>query len=214
MKLIKALTFTMSAFMLVAAAGAARARADGAGKPLALGAKAPMADAKFKSATDGKEVSLAQTAAGKKGSLVVFTCNECPYAKAWEQRIVELGNSYAKKGVGVLLVNSNNPGRSDKDAPELVQARAKQRGMQFAYALDPQSALAKAYGATRTPEAFVFDKDGKLVYHGAIDDNQEDASKVTKPYLKDALDAVVGGKTPATQETKFLGCGIKFAKVS
>jgi peroxiredoxin len=212
MKVLKALTFAMSAFTLVAAAGAAHAQQ---GKPLALGAKAPMADAKFKSATDGKEVSLASTAAGKKGSLVVFTCNECPYAKAWEQRIVELGNSYAKKGVGVLLVNSNNPGRSDKDAPELVQARAKERGMQFAYALDPGSALARAYGASKTPEAFVFDKDGKLVYHGTIDDNHEDAAAVQKRYLKDALDAVVGGKTPAIQESpKSLGCGIKFAKVS
>jgi thioredoxin-related protein len=212
MKVLKLLTLAMSVFTLVAAAGAARA--DEA-KPLALGAKAPLTDAKFKSATDGKEVSFAQASAGKKGSLVVFTCNECPYAKAWEQRIVELGNSYAKKGVGVLLVNSNNPAASKgKDAPELVQARAKERGMQFAYALDPQSALAKAYGATKTPEAFVFDKDGKLVYHGTIDDNHEDAAAVKKRYLKDALDAVVAGKTPATQETKSLGCGIKFAKVS
>jgi peroxiredoxin len=206
---MKVLSIALSAFTLVAA-GAAGAD----DKPLAIGAKAPLADAKFKSATDGKDVSLAQAAAGKKGSLVVFTCNECPYAKAWEQRIVELGNGYAKKGVGVLLVNSNNPVRSERDAPELTQARAKERGMQFAYALDPQSTLAKAYGASKTPEAFVFDKDGKLVYHGTIDDNHEDASKVQKRYLKDALEAVVGGKAPAVKETKSMGCGIKFPKVS
>jgi hypothetical protein len=74
--------------------------------------------------------------------------------------------------------------------------------------------VAKAFGATRTPEAFLFDKGGKLVYHGTIDDNHEEADKVQKRYLKDALDAVSSGKTPAVQETKSLGCTIKFAKVS
>jgi peroxiredoxin len=192
------------------AAGAASA--DEA-KPLALGAKAPATTAKLKSATDGKEITLAK-AAGKKGTLVVFTCNNCPYAKAWEERIVELGHSYTAKGVGVVLVNSNNPAVSDKDTFELMQARAKERKMQVPYAADEGSTLAKAFGATKTPEVFLFDKDSKLVYHGAVDDNHEEPAKVQKKYLKDALEAVVGGKAPAVQETKSLGCGIKFPKTS
>jgi peroxiredoxin len=208
---MKSLTTTMTA-LAFAAATAGAALADDA-KPLALASKAPAADAKLKNVVDGKEVSIAK-AAGKSGTLVVFTCNECPYAKAWEQRIVELGNTYSKKGVGVLLINSNNPSVSKKDSFELTQARAKERGVQFAYAVDPDSSVAKAFGATRTPEAFLFDKGGKLVYHGTIDDNHEEADKVQKRYLKDALDAVSSGKTPAVQETKSLGCTIKFAKVS
>lgn len=202
----------IAAFVLVgvaAAGGVARAQS-----PLALGSKAPMADTKLKNVIDGKDVSLAQTAAGKKGSLVVFTCNGCPYAKAWEERIVELGNTYAKKNIGVLLINSNNPQRSEGDSFELTQARAKERKMQFAYGVDPQSAVAKAYGATKTPEAFLFDKDGKLVYHGTIDDNHEEPGSVTKRYLKDALEAVSSGKAPPVAETKSMGCGIKFPKNS
>jgi peroxiredoxin len=207
---MKSLTLSVSALALALAGATAHAED---AKPLALGTKAPMADAKLKNVVDGKEVSLSKVA-GKNGSLVVFTCNECPYAKAWEQRIVELGNTYSKKGVGVLLINSNNPNVSKKDSFELTQARAKERGITFAYAVDPDSSVAKAFGATRTPEAFVFDKSGKLVYHGTIDDNHEEADKVQKRFLKDALDAVSAGKTPAVQETKSLGCTIKFAKVS
>jgi peroxiredoxin len=207
------LCLALSTITLLGASGAASA--DDASKPLGLGAKAPLASTKLANATEtgGKEVSI-EKVTGKKGTLVVFTCNQCPYAKAWEERIVELGNTYSKKGVGVLLVNSNNPGVSSKDAPELTKARAKERGMQFAYALDTQSQLARAFGATKTPESFLFDKDGKLIYHGTIDDNHEDASKVQKRYLKDALEAVTAGKAPAVQETKSLGCTIKFPKVS
>jgi peroxiredoxin len=206
---------TMASFAVAGLAGVLAtggvALAEG---PLALGSKAPLADSKLKNVVDGKEVSLAQTAAGKKGSLVVFTCNGCPYAKAWEERIVELGNTYAKKGIGVLLINSNSPQVSKGDSFEATQTRAKERKMQFAYAVDPQSAVAKAYGATKTPEAFVFDKDGKLVYHGTIDDNHEEPGQVTKRYLKDALEAVSTGKAPPVPETKSMGCGIKFPKMS
>jgi peroxiredoxin len=206
---MKTVTLSVSLLTLLAA-GAARAENT---KPLALGSKAPAADMKLKNSVDGKEVSIAQSA-GKSGTLVVFTCLGCPYARAWEQRIVELGNTYSKKGVGVVLINSNNPSMSRGDTQEATQARAKERGVQFAYAMDPSSAVAKAFGASHTPEAYLFDKGGKLVYHGTIDDNYEEADKVQKRYLKDALDAVVGGKTPAVQETKSLGCSIKFAKVS
>ena len=136
--------------LAVAGAGAASA-ADSPGQgPLALGAKAPLTDTKLKSATNGQDVTLAKVA-GAQGTLVVFTCNGCPYAKAWEERIVTLGNTFAKKGVGVVLVNSNSPAVSDGDTFELMQARAKERGMTFPYAVDPGSTLARAFGAKKTP---------------------------------------------------------------
>jgi peroxiredoxin len=209
-------TFVLATGLLAfafAAGSAASAGPQGASKPLAIGAKAPLTDTKLKSATTGQEVSIGKQA-GPQGTLVVFTSNNCPYAKAWEERIVTLGNTFAKKGVGILLVNSNNPGISESDTFELMQARAKERGMTFPYAVDPGSAVARAFGASKTPEAYLFDKAGTLVYHGTIDDNHEEPGKVTKTYLKDALDAVVAGKKPPLAETKSLGCGIKFPKTS
>jgi peroxiredoxin len=205
---MRTLGFALGALTLVAFGGTSFAEG-----PLALGARAPLADTKMKSATDGKEVTLAKVA-GKKGTLAVFTCNGCPYAKAWEQRIVALGNDYAKKGVGVVLINSNSPAVSKGDAFEEMQKRAKERGMSVPYAVDEGSLVARAFGATKTPEAFLFDKDGKLVYHGTIDDNHEQADKVQKKYLQDALEAVVNGKAVPQGETKSIGCSIKFPKVS
>ena len=188
-------------------ASASTALAQGA-KSLPLGSKAPMTDTKLKNAADGKDVTLASVA-GKKGTLAVFTCNNCPFAKAWEERIVALGNGYAKKGVGVILINANK----GESAAEM-QARAKERGMEFPYAVDDKGLVARAFGAQKTPEAYLFDKDGKLVYHGTIDDNHEEPAKAQKHYLKDALEAVVNGKAPPQPETKSMGCGIKFPKVS
>jgi hypothetical protein len=210
---MKPITNILPAVLLVAAA-ANTVQAEDAAKSLALGAKAPMTDTKMKN-VDGKMVSIADVAQkGAKGTLVVFTCNHCPFAKAWEQRIVELGNGYAKKGIGVILINANDPATHAADDYPEMQARAKSLGMQVPYVVDDTSAVARAFGASVTPEAFLFGKDRKLVYHGAIDDNHKEPAKVEKRYLRDALDAVVGGKAPATTETKSLGCGIKFRKVS
>jgi peroxiredoxin len=195
----------------VATAASAPARANG-GAALALGGKAPMADTKMVN-VDGKKLSIAD-ARGKSGTLVVFTCNHCPFAKAWQDRIVELGNAYSKKGIGVILINANDPAKYADDGPAETQARAKSLGMQFPYVVDDTSRVAKAFGATVTPEAFLFGKDGKLVYHGTIDDNHKEPDKVQKHYLKDALDAVLAGKSPPEAETKSLGCGIKFRNVS
>ena len=179
-----------------------------AGGPLPIGASIPMADVKMKS-VDGTERTLAEV---KKpaGTLVIFTCNHCPFAKMWESRIVELGNAYAAKGVGVIAVNANDPKVATEDAFDVMQERAKERGMQYPYVVDATSNIARAFGATRTPEAFLFDKDGKLVYHGTIDDNGEEPANVEKPYLKDALEAILAGREVPVKETKSIGCGIKF----
>jgi len=193
---------------IVSGAGAAGAGESTGGIP--LGSKVPAAVAKTKMKNvDGKMVSIADVT-GKAGTLVIFTCNHCPFAKAWEQRIVELANTYAGKGVGVVLVNANDPTTHAEDGFDEMQARAKSRGMKIPYVVDDTSGVARAFGASVTPEAFLFDKGGKLAYHGTIDDNRNEPDKVKARYLKDALDAVVGGKAPAVPETKGLGCGIKF----
>jgi peroxiredoxin len=175
---------------------------------LAIGEGIPSKDHKLKN-VDGKEITLAEKA-GEKGTLVVFTCNHCPYVKAWEDRIAALGNEYSKKGIGVVAINSNNPAKNADDGFEGMQQRAKDKKLDFPYAVDETSGVAKAFGATKTPEVFLFDAQGKLAYHGAVDDNSESAEGVKAHYLKDALDAVIAGKPASPAETKALGCGIKF----
>jgi len=179
-----------------------------AAEPLELGTLAPMADVKMKN-VDGSMVSIAD-ASGEKGTLVIFTCNHCPYVKAWESRIDELGNTYLAKGVGVVAVNSNDPQVQAEDSFEAMQQRAEEKGRKYPYVVDATSDVARAFGATKTPEAFLFDAQGELVYRGTIDDNVKDPEAVTKTWLADALEAVVVGDTPSPQTTKALGCSIKF----
>ncbi len=179
-----------------------------AGGALPIGATIPMTDVAMKN-VDGKELTL-KSIVQPAGTLVIFTCNHCPFVKRWESRIVELGNTYAAKGIGVVAINANDPKAYPDDSFESMQVRAKEKGMEFPYVVDATSNVARAFGATKTPEAFLFDKNGKLVYHGAIDDNGEEPSKVENAYLKLALEAVVNGGNVTVKETKSIGCGIKF----
>lgn len=158
---------------------------------------------------DGNEVSLNELV-GPKGLLVIFSCNHCPWVKAWQARMVVLGNEYSKKGIGVVAVNANDPVAYPDDDLAHMKAQAKEHGYQFPYVVDATSDVARAFGATRTPEAFLFDANGVLVYHGAIDDNAEKPEAVQKRYLADALEALLGGKPVPVAETKALGCSIKF----
>ncbi len=167
-----------------------------------------VATVKMKS-VDGREVSLKELM-GPKGLLVIFSCNHCPWVKAWQARMVALGNEYSQKGVGVVAVNANDPAAYPDDDFEPMVAQAKEHGYRFPYVVDPTSEVARAFGATRTPEAFLFDAQGKLVYHGAIDDNAEKPQEVKKTYLADALAAVVQGTAVPVPETKAFGCSIKF----
>lgn len=176
--------------------------------PLALGSPAPMRETLMMS-VDGKERSIASVA-GAKGTLVVFTCNTCPYAKAWEARIAAIGNAALKRGLGVIAVNSNDPGRNAGDSYEEMVARARKLGLKYPYVVDASSDLARAFGASATPEAFLFDAKGRLVYHGTVDDNMRDPNAVQEPWLRRAVDAVVAGQPVATAETKAMGCSIKF----
>ena len=168
----------------------------------------PAAAIKMKSALDGKSVSVADVK-GKAGTLVIFTCNHCPFARGWERRIADLTATYSKKGIGAILINANDPAKYPADDFAGMQARAKELGLQVPYVMDDTSGVARGLGASRTPEAFLFDKDGKLAYHGSIDDNHHDASAVKAHYLQDALDAVLAGRPAPVAETKGVGCGIK-----
>ncbi len=175
---------------------------------LNLGATAPKADVKMKN-VDGRELTIDEIA-GKQGTLVIFTCNHCPWAKAWESRIAALGNAYAKRGIGVIAINANDPKANAADNFDGMVERAKQLGLQFPYVVDNGSTVAKAFGAERTPEIYLFDGKGALVYKGTVDDNAEHADAVKQHYLGDALEQVASGKPVAVGESKALGCTIKY----
>ncbi len=188
------------AVVLVAAVGVAQA--------IQLGDQAPAVDVKMKDVS-GRMVSIADVR-GEKGTMVMFSCNACPWVKAWETRIAELGNRAPEMGIGVIVINPNDPAKVAEDSYEVMQERARERGFQFPYVVDDTSGVAKAFGATRTPEVFLFDAAGKLVYHGAIDDNAREPEKVEKHYLADAMQAVAAGKPVPVAETKAIGCTIKW----
>lgn len=177
-----------------------------AGSEIGLNAPIPMADEKLKDVS-GKEVSL-NSVKTTKGLLVIFSCNTCPYVKLSESRIKEITDNCAKQGVGAIIVNSNEAQRADEDSFDAMIKYSATQKFTCAYVVDPNSKLADAFGATRTPQCFLFNGKG-LVYKGAIDDNVKDPALAKAHYLKDAIDAVVKGETPKTQETKSIGCTIK-----
>ncbi|PRX53129.1 thioredoxin family protein [Flagellimonas meridianipacifica] len=160
---------------------------------------------------DGKMVSLSDYSDAK-GFLVIFTCNTCPYAVAYEDRIIELDAKYKSKGVPVIAINPNNPSAKPGDSFEKMKARAKEKGFTFPYLLDEGQKVYPQYGATRTPHVYLLEKtaDGNVVkYIGAIDDNYQDASKVDETYVEDAVDAMLAGKEIKVTSTKAIGCTIK-----
>lgn len=178
--------------------------------PLEVGAKALKTEVQMKSVT-GKMASIASVK-GEKGTLVIFSCNTCPWVVGWEERIAKIGNWAMEKGVGVLYINSNDPAVQAGDSFEAMKKRAAERGFKFDYVVDEGSVLAKAYGATRTPEVFLFDAADTLVYYGTIDDNMKEAAKVENHFLADAVKALIKGEQIATKSTKALGCTIKWYK--
>ncbi|MFC2116941.1 thioredoxin family protein [Bacteroidota bacterium] len=160
---------------------------------------------------DGKYVSLADYPDAK-GFVVVFTCNGCPYAKAYQDRIVELDKKYKSKGFPVIAINSNNTDIKPDDDLAAMKKRAEEKGFTFPYLKDANYEVYKEYGATRTPHIYVLAKqDAELVvsYIGAIDDNYQDASHVKEPYLANAIDALLADMEPEPKFTKAIGCTIK-----
>lgn len=176
-------------------------------EPLTIGSSMPKADLKMKDVS-GKEISIKQLVKAN-GVLVMFSCNTCPYVVKNQERTVTI-NAYAQKmNVGVIVLNSNEAQRADDDSYDAMKKYAKAQNYNWFYAVDENNVLADAFGANRTPECFLFDKNLKLVYHGAIDDNANDAAKVGRMHLQIAIDEMKAGKDVATKTSKSIGCTIK-----
>lgn len=162
---------------------------------------------------DGKMVSLTDYA-DEEGVIVIFTCNHCPYAKAYEQRIIALDKAYASEGFPVVAINPNDPNRVPEDAFPKMQERAAEKGYTFPYLVDETQEIARTYGATKTPHVYLLatEDNGTFTVHyiGAIDDSPMDADAVDKTYLEDAIAAVKAGESPSPAETKAIGCTIKW----
>ena len=163
---------------------------------------------------DGKMISSASFPESK-GFILIFTCNHCPFSKAYENRIIKLDNTFKPKGYPVIAINSNDPKVSPEDSFELMQERAKDKKFPFPYLFDETQEIAQAYGATHTPHVFLVKKEKKdliLKYAGAIDNNTDDESAATAHYVADAVNELLGEKSVSIPETKSVGCSIKWKK--
>ncbi len=157
---------------------------------------------------DGSMVSLADYK-GVKGYIVVFTCNTCPYAVMYEDRIIELHNKYAKEGYPVVAINPNDPDVKPGDDFASMVARSKEKKFPFKYLFDEGQKVYPLYGATRTPHIYLLDANRYVRYIGAIDDNAQNPSEVSVKYLENAIAALKAGENPDPAETKAIGCTIK-----
>ena len=174
---------------------------------LPIGAALPKADLKLKDIS-GKEISM-KDVKKKNGLLVMFSCNTCPWVIKNQSRTNEIAAYALSKEVGVILLNSNEGQRDDADSYEQMKQYANAQGYNWAYAVDANSVLANEFGAKRTPEVFLFNAGGKHVYHGAIDDNPQNAGAVTRKHLKEAIDEMIAGKDISVKESRSMGCAIQ-----
>jgi peroxiredoxin len=169
----------------------------------AIGANAP----NFQLTTvDGKAFSLADAEKANKAVVLMFIATKCPYSNAYNDRLRQMASDYTKKGVLFVGINSNN---TEPEAE--VKSHAAKNKWDFTIAKDPGNKVADLYDAKRTPEVYVVGADGKVLYHGRIDENYEEPSKVTSPDLKNALDQILAGQAVSKSETKAFGCTIKRA---
>ncbi len=160
---------------------------------------------------DGKMISMSDYK-NAKGFIVIFTCNTCPYSVAYEDRIIALDKKYKKKGYPVIAINPNDPSASPNDSFEDMKVRAREKGFTFPYLFDDGQKVYPQYGATKTPHVFILKKENKnlkVAYIGAIDNNSHKPAAVTKKYAEDAVDALLSGKNPEKTTSRAIGCTIK-----
>src|SRR6187402_3035407 len=198
----------LSFFLLFVAVFFATAFSSDVPTPFKIGVKAT--DFKLKS-VDGKMYGMGDYKDAK-GFIVVFTCNHCPFAKKYEDRINALAKKYKPQGYVLLAINPNDPALEPDDSFESMKIRAKEKGFAFPYLFDEGQKIYPQYGATKTPHAFLLDKNRVVKYIGAIDDNVDSASDVKEKYLENAIAALESGKTPSPETTKAIGCSIKAKK--
>lgn len=161
---------------------------------------------------DGETISLFSYQDANKGAIVIFTCNHCPYAVAYEDRIIELDKKFRPEGFPVIAINPNDPELAPRDSYEKMQLRSKEKNFTFPYLFDESQEVYKMYGAKRTPHVYLLKKSGMkfiVSYIGTIDDNYKDAALVEKKYLENAVKAILDGKNPEPNFTKAIGCTIK-----
>lgn len=176
-----------------------------AGDELAVGVKGP--GFSLVNAVDGKTVTM--TPADGKTKVVVFSCNQCPYAKAFEPRLMEIANRFTHKGVRFYVVNPNDDAKYSEETLENMKARADDRGYPFPYLKDGDSAIARAYGARVTPHVFVLDGEGTIRYRGYVDDSAKPAERKTEGLIS-ALNSLLDGRPVGLAETRAFGCTIKW----
>lgn len=179
-------------------------------EPLAIGSDLPKSDLKMQD-VNGKMTSIKE-AAKENGVLVMFSSNTCPYVVKNQDRTRAIAAHAIKKNVGVIILNSNEAYRSKDDSFDAMKAYSNNQQYKWNYVVDKNHEIADAFGANRTPEVFLFNKNMKLVYHGAIDDNPTDATAVNKEHLKIAINELTEGKQIAVTKTKSVGCNIKRIK--
>jgi thioredoxin-related protein len=174
---------------------------------LPIGSPMPKGDVKMKDVS-GREVTLNE-ARKANGLLVMFSCNTCPYVIKNQQRTKEVSSYVLSKNIGVILINSNEGQRDQEDSFEAMKQYAQQQSYQWFYTVDKNSELADAFGASKTPECFLFNKEGKLVYHGAIDDSPGNESAINRKHLKEAVEEMLANKEVSVTTSRSVGCTIK-----
>jgi peroxiredoxin len=142
--------------------------------------------------------------------LVVFWCNHCPYVQAWESRMVEIGRKYEPRGVGVVLINSNDADAYPDDGPEPMALRAREKGYPFPYLRDESQEVARAYGALVTPHPILFGRDRRLLFQGRIDNDHQHPERVTHRYLEAAIEQALAGAPVVPAELPVAGCTVKW----
>lgn len=160
-------------------------------------------------AVDGNEYSVLSFS-DKKILIIVFSCNHCPYVQAYEDRLMDIQTKYSSKSLQLLAISSNNAVKYPEDSFEQMKERSIMRIFNFPYLYDESQDVAKEFGATHTPEVFVFDVNRKLKYHGKIDDNWQEPEKVVNKYLEEAIDEILDSKEVSVPETFSIGCTIKW----
>jgi len=159
--------------------------------------------------TDGNDVSLDMASLGEY-KLVIFSCNHCPYAQAWEDRIINIQKKYKSNGLSTIMISSNDAEKYPEDNFTKMKERHSEKKFNFSYLYDETQEVAKMYGAERTPEVFLFNELGLLKYQGTIDDNYENENNVNKKYLEDSIESIIQGKDPEISSTDPVGCTIKW----
>jgi len=178
-------------------------------KVLKIGDKAPDFAGIPAHAPNGEEASLTLADLKEDVVVVVFLANHCPVVRACDDRIIEFTNDYKDKGVRVVGLCVND---IEEDKLPAIKKHMADKKINYTYGYDESQAVGRAYGAVVTPSFFVLDKDRVIRYMGLMDDNTMDEAKVSKQYLRDAVDAVLAGETPAVEETRPTGCGIGYVK--